>query len=287
MIRSRRKRSQRIKRHYSLRGGGGFISDIWAMGNKYHSSWWGTYISGLPAMSRSAMSLLHETNIAFEFYTYCNNIDVLRLVGSDDDEGSGIKKIILVPGTIDRFNGRMLKLKQFLTTIINSAVLPKMFGYGYAKATGDEKEYNKIIKDFSKIHEQINDEKPSNLSVMANEGMIAMWGDWYRYELNIHVTNLLTIVEEIIGMSVLPMKPSRDAVADMTLPSRSSQASLLDSSIGNARSSAPPSAANRMFAPSPILRAEQYDDNQAEAQAEATVFDWWVSKFDESIRKKE
>jgi len=40
-----------------------------------------------------------------------------------------------------------------------------------------------------------------------------------------------------------------------------------------------------MFAPSPMLRAEQYDENQA--QAEATEFDWWVTRFDESISKTE
>ena len=55
MTRSRRKGSRRMKRHYSLRGGG-LISDIWGAGQFVTDSWWGSYVLGLPGMSRAAMS---------------------------------------------------------------------------------------------------------------------------------------------------------------------------------------------------------------------------------------
>ena len=284
MTRSRRKGSRRMKRHYSLRGGG-LISDIWGAGQFVTDSWWGSYVLGLPGMSRAAMSLLHDTNIAFEFYTYCNNIDVQQFrVGAVEGGVSEPKKISLTPDKIDRFNDGILKLKQFLTTIINSAVLPKMFGYGYAKATGNKNLYEKILTEFSTINERINGEKLSTLGGVANEGMITMWGDWYRYELNIHVTNLSTMVQEMIGMSVLPMKPF-GGVDSLSSTKQISEAQLVSSAaVDSINPSMPPHAANSMFASTadssylpPSIQNVKDEEDEEDVKKEAAAYDWWVS----------
>lgn len=210
---------RRFNRSYKLRGGNGYGSSILYNFLEFASNplSWASFVSTLPGLSRAAMSLLHDTNRAFEFYTYCKQIDIDGLAGAGG-EGGGGGGAGADAVTIERFNDLTMKLGQFLTTIINSAVISKLIGAGYAQVTGKNEEYRKILKEFSELHYKIGDSVAgtgagaSLPSTALNVGMITAWGDWYRYELNIHMTNLMSVVNKMIGMSVLPMKRGADVM---------------------------------------------------------------------------
>jgi hypothetical protein len=97
------------------------------------------------------------------------------------------------------------------------------------------------------------------------------------------------MVQEMIGMYVLPMKPSGGAAPDIDyLPQVQMPAPRPESSTGVV--TPPPSAANSMFAPdaaSSSLQPAVQNLDEFQAKNDASQYDWWVNLFSQSKSKSE
>lgn len=182
---------------------------------------WFTTLTKAPDAARSAAALIHDINRAHEFYSYCETISI------DKIPNEALK---------ERFIMTTTKLGKLIMSIKNGAVVPKMMGAIHSAISRNRVDYNKDIEALGKMSINAQDDVPkppetilnklSSISTTAfNTSIITVLGDWYRYELNIDLTNLIAVVTELIGLSVLTTATKRAS------PLVSAPASEIPSSI--------------------------------------------------------
>lgn len=182
---------------------------------------WFTILTKAPDAARSAAALIHDINRAYEFYSYCETISL------DKIPNEALKQRFIMTTT---------KLGKLIMSIKNGAVVPKMMGAIHSAISKNKDAYTKDIEALSKMSINPRDDVPkppetilnklSSISTTAfNTSIITVLGDWYRYELNIDLTNLIAVVTELIGLSVLTTVTKRIS------PLVSASASEIPSSI--------------------------------------------------------
>ena len=160
---------------------------------------WFNILTKAPDAARSAAALIHDLNRAYEFYSYCETISV------DNIPNEMLKQ---------RFIMMTTKLGKLIMSIKNGAVISKMMGAIHSAISQNKEAYSKDIESLSNMSIITHDDaqKPpetilKKLTVISttafNTSIITVLGDWYRYELNIDLTNLIAVVTELIGLSVL------------------------------------------------------------------------------------
>jgi hypothetical protein len=160
---------------------------------------WFDILTKAPDAARSAAALVHDLNRAYEFYSYCETISLDKITNEP------LKQ---------RFIMMTTKLGKLIMSIKNGAVISKMLGAIHSAISKNRDAYAKDIDALSKMSINARDDAPkppetiihklsSITTTTFNTSIITVLGDWYRYELNIDLTNLMAIVTELIGLSVL------------------------------------------------------------------------------------
>lgn len=140
-------------------------------------------------ITRMSVSLIEDTNHAYNYYRYATTIDVDRLH--------------LPQVTKDRFLQAKYKLNEMLVYIKNSKIGIRLCGIAYANYTKDQSAYYKEVAALNEIEESTsNTLHPTRIKQIFDVGMVTFYGDWYRYELNILLTRLVAVVNEIIASFV-------------------------------------------------------------------------------------
>ena len=145
------------------------------------------YISRAVDTTRSASSLIRNINQAYRFYIHCRD-SVLRQIPEGDS-----KKI---------FTDAVNDLGDLLNSIFNCSFLSKHTAVlrGAVVRSESIKSDLRIFEENLKRY-RINAPNSSLPSKIYNKTVtgasILIWGDWYRYELNILMTNLLALIEEM------------------------------------------------------------------------------------------
>jgi hypothetical protein len=189
------KRSSRC--HRRRRGGAAAISSV--IDFLSEPPGWFRLLSKIPDATRAAAALIHDVNRAYEFYSYCESINL------DTIPNEALKQ---------RFTMMMTKLGKLIMSIKSGAVVPKMVGALHSIVSKNKEAYNREVEALSKIAISTREDVPkppetilSKLTAVAtttfNTSIITMLGDWYRYEINIDLTNLMAVVTEMVGLSVL------------------------------------------------------------------------------------
>ena len=182
---------------------------------------WFTILTKAPDAARSAAALIHDINRAHEFYSYCETISL------DKIPNEALKERFILTTT---------KLGKLILSIKTGAVVPKIMGAIHSAISRNRVEYNKDIEALGNMSINAQDDVPkppetilnklSSISTTTfNTTIITILGDWYRYELNIDLTNLIAVVTELIGLSVLTTVTKRAS------PLVSAPASEIPSSI--------------------------------------------------------
>lgn len=190
------------RRRYTQQGGiFGAISSL----SKYAISTWNT-LSTLASSAfvktpveiinifRMSKSIVEDTNDAYRYYRYVATIDVDKIP----------RPISQVTKT------RFVKIKNDLNTMLlyikNTAISIRLCGIAYAYLTGDSDAYNKEVASLNAIEatesNPLHPLYPVRLKKIFDISMVAVYGDWYRYELNILMTKLIAVVHEITATAI-------------------------------------------------------------------------------------
>ncbi len=163
------------------------------------------YAMKLVSLPGSAESLIQEVIKANNFYTYCQTIDVDKI--NEPLKG--------------QFSRMMIKLGKNIMNLRANAIAPKFLSAAMHIRSNDKTEYDNDVAELMNISMNGKDDVPNPpppppegffkkakswgstaLSWGNSAGVVAMC-DWYRNELNVDLTNLVSIVTMIIGSSVL------------------------------------------------------------------------------------
>lgn len=156
--------------------------------NAITSAWVSTPLT-IFNITRMSVSIIEDTNHAYNYYRYATTIDVDRLH--------------LPQVTKDRFLQAKHKLNKMLVYIKNSKIGIRLCGIAYANYTKDQSAYEREVAALNEIEESTsNTLHPSRLKQVFDISMVTWYGDWYRYELNILLTRLIAVVNEIIASFV-------------------------------------------------------------------------------------
>ena len=156
--------------------------------NTVTSAWVSTPLT-IFNITRMSVSIIEDTNHAHNYYRYATTIDIDRIPLSQD--------------TKDRFLQAKYKLNEMLVYIKNSKIGIRLCGIAYANYTKDKVAYNREVEALNKIEESTsNTLHPSRLKQVFDVSMVTFYGDWYRYELNILLTRLIAVVNEIIALVI-------------------------------------------------------------------------------------
>jgi len=181
----KRKRMQILSRK-KRSGGSGFFTEryVTAPSNIAFD------LAKLIDMPRAASSLIRNVNQAYRFYIHCRD-NVLQQLPQGN-----VKTI---------FGNAVNELGDLLKSIFNSSFLSRVSAVGRGAVTSDAS-IKRDLRTFEENLKRYNLAVP-NPSIMSkiyngssklyNGSMLLMWGDWYRYELNILTTNLLALIEEM------------------------------------------------------------------------------------------
>jgi hypothetical protein len=124
------------------------------------------------------------------------------------------------PSLRKRFTDAVAELGKYIDFIIRSTIPIKLVAYAQGRTFGGNDNVLKDIEDINKLIIKTGVSPPSFLSklsgmigTLTDITMIAMFADWYRYELYILATNLNTIVSEILHSNItLQCAISRDLI---------------------------------------------------------------------------
>jgi len=188
----RRCRGNRKHNELKLNQYGGIFGTL----SEYAISTWNTITSAWVStpltifnITRMSVSLIEDTNHAYNYYRYATTID------SD--------RIPLPQVTKDRFLQAKYKLNEMLVYIKNSKIGIRLCGIAYANYTKDKVAYDREVKALNEIEESTsNTLHPSRLKQVFDVSMVTWYGDWYRYELNILLTRLIAVVNEITALVI-------------------------------------------------------------------------------------
>ena len=180
------KRKKRQLSRKKRSGGVGFVKRYVTDPYKYVSETSSPWVSIVDS-TRAASSLIRNVNQAYRFYIHCRDHVLRQLVGGGD-----LKAV---------FVAAVKELGDFLNSIFYSSFLSKHSAVLRGTVTSDES----IKTDLRAFEENLRRYKlaapnPSIVSKIykpISGAMILIWGDWYRYELNILTTNLLALIAEI------------------------------------------------------------------------------------------
>lgn len=180
-----KRKQQRQMSRKKRSGGAGLVKRYLTDPYKYvseHASPWVTIVDS----TRAASSLIRNVNQAYRFYIHCKD-NVLQHLAEGD------VKIL--------FGGAVKELGDLLNSIFYSSFLSKHSAVLRGTVTSDES-IKGDLRTFEENLKRYNLAAP-NTSIASkiykpiNGAMILIWGDWYRYELNILMTNLLALIAEI------------------------------------------------------------------------------------------
>jgi len=199
---------------------------------------------------RAGQDLIHNVNQIHKFYAYCASMNV---------------STIECPSLRKRFTDAVAELGKYIDFIIRSTIPIKLVAYAQGRTFGGNDNVLKDIEDINKLIIKTGVSPPSFLSkqsgmigTLTDISMIAMFADWYRYELYILATNLNTIVSEILHSNItLQCAISRDLI-DKTgkLIAASSSSSSSKSATTASRRSAMSSSAASSAAPQRFKRGD-------------------------------
>jgi hypothetical protein len=156
--------------------------------NAITSAWVSTPLT-IFNITRMSVSIIEDTNHAYHYYRYATTIDV--------------DKLHLPQVTKDRFLEAKHKLNEMLVYIKNSKIGIRLCGIAYANYTKNQSAYDREVAALNEIEESTsNTLHPTRIKQIFDVGMVTFYGDWYRYELNILLTRLVAVVNEIIASFV-------------------------------------------------------------------------------------
>ena len=138
---------------------------------------------------RLRVRIVEDTNDAYRYYRYVATIDVDKMP----------RPISHVTKT------RFVKIKNDLNKLIlyikNTGISIRLCGIAYAYFTGNSDAYNKEVASLDAIEatesNPLHPLYPVRLKKIFDISMVAFYGDWYRYELNILMTKLVAIKQTI------------------------------------------------------------------------------------------
>jgi len=153
------------------------------------TSAWVTTPLAIYNITRMSVSIIEDTNHAYNYYRYATTIDVDRLH--------------LPQVTKDRFLEAKHKLNEMLVYIKHSKIGIRLCGIAYANYTQNQSAYNREVAALNEIEESTsNTLHPTRIKQFFDVSMVTLYSDWYRYELNILLTRLVAVVNEIIASFV-------------------------------------------------------------------------------------
>jgi hypothetical protein len=219
------------RRRYTQRGGiFGAISSL----SNYAISTWNT-LSTLASSAlvkipvdiinilRMSKSIVEDTNDAYRYYRYVATIDVDKLP----------RPISQVTKT--RFVKIKNDLNKLLLYIKNTAISIRLCGIAYAYFTGNSDAYSKEVASLNAIEATENNPLhplyPVRLKKIFDISMVAFYGDWYRYELNILMTKLVAVVHEITATAI--GLPQIGDIESVTNPFISSSSTPIERSLSS------------------------------------------------------
>jgi len=169
------------------------------------------YAMKLVSLAGSAESLIQEVIKANNFYTYCQTINI-------DKINEPLK---------EQFSRMMIKLGKNIMNLRANAIAPKILSAAMHIRSNDKTEYDNDVAELMNISMNGKDDVPnppppppegffdkakswgSTARSWGNSAGVVAMCDWYRNELNVDLTNLMSIVTMIIGSSVLNTNPGR------------------------------------------------------------------------------
>ena len=153
---------------------------------------------GVYDRTRALKDLIKNANQAYNFFKHCESI-----------YGSGAGKHRSRIEVWQRYRAALDDLNKILKAVFNNVFMTKVIA-ATTKSPDIREHMEKFemnVGEFSLLHDMYKSVPAGVISKLLTPAMIVLYPDWYRYELNILTTNLLTMISEV-NMGLVKTKTS-------------------------------------------------------------------------------